>query len=99
MSCVCAERPGCWIALLRYSKQHMHACICFIIHTQACKHMFFPLMTCVYYLRLVFWLSGATREPFGVGLVEKVTEEKFTDRNKSFIGNSMMGQKWQKTGF
>lgn len=52
----------------------------------------------MYYLRLVFWLSGATREPFGVGLVEKVTKEKFTNRNRSFIGNSMMGAKmpdWQ----
>lgn len=42
MSCVCADRPGCWIALLRYSKRHVHARMCFIIHTQACKYMFFP---------------------------------------------------------
>lgn len=65
MHCVCADHPGCWIAL-----QHVHVCICFIIHTQACKYMFSTPKACVYYLRLVFWLSGATREPFGVGLVE-----------------------------
>lgn len=47
----------------------------------------------VSYLRLVFWLSVATREPFGVGLEEKVRKAKVNERNGSFIGNSMMGAK------
>ena len=34
------------------------------------------MCVCVGYLRLVFWLSVATREPFGLGLLEKTGGEK-----------------------
>lgn len=48
---------------------------------------------CVGYLRLVFWLSMATREPFGLGLYEKKNrgrEGKNSEKGKN-------GEKRMKT--
>lgn len=98
MSCVCADHPGSWIALLGYSKQHVHVCIWFIIHTQACKHMFFPPGLCVLPEVSVLAVRGYTRTVWSWAGGES-DRGKFTNRNRSFIGNSMMEQKWEKTGF
>lgn len=62
-------------------------------HPSMWTRMFFPLNASVHYLRLVFWLSVATRDPFGVGLVEKVAKEKVNDRNGLAMGGGLQ-KKW-----
>lgn len=56
---------------------------CKYVNTRVCLHKCLSVCLCVCvcgtgYLRLVFWLSMATREPFGLGLLEKTGGEDAT---------------------